>query len=279
MRLQGELRVVEMCALAALNRATFYRWLQRGAPNDNAMELRGEMQRICVEHRRYGYRRVTAALRYAGFAANHKRVLRLMKQDNLLALRKRKFVATTESKHALPVYSNYAAHLQIQGPDELWVADITYIRLRGEFVYLAVVLDAWSRKVIGWSLARHLQASLCKAALERAIEARRPAPGVVHHSDRGVQYASAEYIGVLERNRILGSMSRPGNPWDNARCESFMKTLKQEEIYCGEYAGLEDLEAHIANFIDGYYNVKRLHSSLGYRTPEEFEQQRAEPAA
>jgi transposase InsO family protein len=159
------------------------------------------------------------------------------------------------------------------------VADITYIRLRHEFVYLAVVLDAWSRKVVGWSLARHLQASLCMAALERAIEARHPAPGLVHHSDRGVQYASADYIGVLERNRIQGSMSRPGNPWDNARCESFMKTLKQEEIYCGEYTDLEDLETHIASFIDGYYNVRRLHSSLGYRTPAAFEQQRANPAA
>jgi Transposase and inactivated derivatives len=279
MRRQGELSVADMCALAALNRATFYRWLQRSAPNDNAMELRGAMQRICVEHRRYGYRRVTAALRSAGFRANHKRVLRLMQQDNLLALRKRKFVVTTESKHALPVYSNYAAHMQIQGPDELWVADITYIRLRREFVYLAVVLDAWSRKVVGWALERHLQASLCKTALERAIEARHPAPGLVHHSDRGVQYASAEYIGVLERNRIQGSMSRPGNPWDNARCESFMKTLKQEEISCGEYADLEDLEAHLVNFIDGYYNGKRLHSSLGYRSPEEFERQRAKPAA
>jgi transposase InsO family protein len=273
------LRVAEMCALTRLNRANYYRWLKRAAPNDGSMELRSELQRICLGHRRYGYRRVTAALRYAGFAANHKRVLRLMKQDNLLAVRKRKFVVTTESGHALPVYSNYAKHLQIQGPDELWIADITYIRLRREFVYLAVVLDAWSRKVVGWALERHLQASLCKAALERAIETRHPAPGLVHHSDRGVQYASAEYIGVLERNRIQGSMSRPGNPWDNARCESFMKTLKQEEIYCGEYADLEDLQAHLANFIDGYYNVQRLHSSLGYRSPEEFERRSAEPAA
>lgn len=268
-----------MCALTRLNRANYYRWLKRSVPGEGGMELRAEMQRICLGHRRYGYRRVTAALRYAGFAANHKRVLRLMKQDNLLALRKRKFVVTTESGHALPVYSNYAKHLQIQRPDELWIADITYIRLRREFVYLAVVLDAWSRKVVGWSLERHLQASLCKAALERAVEERHPAPGLVHHSDRGVQYASAEYIGVLERNRIQGSMSRPGNPWDNARCESFMKTLKQEEIYCGDYADLEDLQAHLENFIDGYYNVKRLHSSLGYRSPEEFERQRAEPAA
>ena len=268
-----------MCALTRLNRANYYRWLKRSAPGDGTMELRAELQRICVGHRRYGYRRVTAALGYAGFAANHKRVLRLMKQDNLLAVRKRKFVVTTESGHALPVYSNYAKHLQIQGPDELWIADITYLRLRREFVYLAVVLDAWSRKVVGWALERHLQASLCKAALERAIETRHPAPGLVHHSDRGVQYASAEYIGVLERNRIQGSMSRPGNPWDNARCESFMKTLKQEEIYCGEYADLEDLQAHLANFIDGYYNVQRLHSSLGYRSPEEFERRCAEPAA
>ncbi len=279
MQLQGELRVAEMCVLARLNRANYYRWSKRAAPNDGSMELRSALQCICLRHRRYGYRRVTAALRYAGFAANHKRVLRLMKQDNLLALRKRKFVVTTESGHALPVYSNYAAHLEIQGPDELWVADITYIRLRREFVYLAVVLDAWSRKVVGWALERHLQASLCKAALERAIEARHPAPGLVHASDRGVQYASAEYTGVPERNRIQRSLSRPGNPWDNARCGSFMKTLKQEEIYCGDYADLEDLQAHLAGFIHGYYNVQRLHSKLGYRSPEEFERQRAEPAA
>lgn len=279
MRVQGELRVIEMCRLAEVNRANFYRWLKRTLPQASDMELRAELQRTCLEHRRYGYRRVTVALHRMGFRANHKRVLRLMRADNLLAVRKKKFVVATESGHALPVYSNYAKHLQIQGPDELWVADITYVRLRREFVYLAVVLDAWSRKVIGWALAPHLQASLCQTALERALEARHPVPGLVHHSDRGVQYASADYIGVLERNRIQGSMSRPGNPWDNARCESFMKTLKQEEIYCGEYDSLEDLEAHIANFIDSYYNVKRLHSSLGYRSPEEFERQRAEPAA
>lgn len=279
MRVQGELRVVAMCRLAEVNRANFYRWLKRHAPEAGAMELRAELQRTCLEHRRYGYRRVTAALHRAGFRANHKRVLRLMRADNLLAVRKKKFVVTTESGHVLPVYSNYAKHLQIQGPDELWIADITYIRLRREFLYLAVVLDAWSRKVIGWALARHLQASLCQKALERALEARHPAPGLVHHSDRGVQYASAEYIGVLERHRIQGSMSRPGNPWDNARCESFMKTLKQEEIYCGEYADQADLEEHLAAFIDGYYNVQRLHSSLGYCSPEEFERQHAGAAA
>lgn len=278
-RLQGEPSVVEMCTLASLNRANFYRWLHRRAPRDTAMELRAAMQRICLECRRYGYRRVTRDLVKAGFRVNHKRVLRLMRQDNLLAVRKRKFVVTTDSGHALPVYSNYAAHLQTQGPDQLWVADITYIRLRREFVYLAVVLDAWSRKVVGWSLARHLQASLCCTALQRAIEARHPAPGLVHHSDRGVQYASAEYIEILERTRILGSMSRAGNPWDNARCESFMKTLKQEEIYCHQYTDLEDLEARIASFIDGYYNVRRLHSSLGYLAPEEFERRSPQPAA
>jgi len=279
MPLQGKLPVVEMCGLAQVSRASFYRWLKRAAPGDRDMELRAELQRICLQHRRYGYRRVTAALHRAGMAVNHKRVLRLMEQDNLLALRRRKFVVTTESGHALPVYSNYAQHLQIHGPDELWVADITYIRLRREFVYLALVLDAWSRKVIGWALARHLQASLCQSALERALAARQPAPGLVHHSDRGVQYASADYIGVLERHRIQGSMSRPGSPWDNARCESFIKTLKQEEIYCREYDGMEDLEAHIGSFIEGYYNTQRLHSSLGYCTPEQFEQRHTETAA
>jgi len=261
-----------MCALAQIRRVNYYRWLRRTAPAGADMELRAELQRVCLDHRRYGYRRVTAALRRAGCVVNAKRVLRLMKQDNLLAVRQRGFVATTDSGHALPVFSNYAQHLAIGGPDELWIADITYIRLRGEFVYLAVVLDAWSRKVVGWALARHLRAELCQTALERAIAARQPAPGLVHHSDRGVQYASATYVGLLERQRIQGSMSRAANPYDNARCESFIKTLKQEEIYCGEYTSLEDLEAHVAAFIDGYYNRRRLHSSLGYRSPEEFEQ-------
>lgn len=268
-----------MCGLVSLSRASFYRWLKARAPGASGMELRSQIQRICLEHRRYGYRRVGVALRQAGWVVNHKRVLRLMRADNLLAVRKRKFVVTTESGHALPVYSYYAAHLTIDGPNQLWVADITYIRLRREFVFLAVVLDAWSRKVVGWALARHLLATLCRTALERAIAARQPAPGLVHHSDRGIQYASAEYIRVLERHRIQGSMSRPSRPWDNARCESFLKTLKQEEIYCGDYADLEDLEAHLTSFIDGYYNVRRLHSSLGYCSPAEFERQGGTPAA
>ena len=272
MRVQGELPVAEMCGLAQVSRASFYRWLKRLAPEAGDMELRVELQRVCLQHRRYGYRRVTVALHQAGFVVNHKRVLRLMGQDNLLALRKRKFVVTTESGHALPVYSNYAKHLQIRGPDELWVADITYIRLKTEFVYLAVILDAHSRKVVGWELDRTLAARLAVTALERAITDRNPPPGLVHHSDRGVQYASGDYVGLLRRHQMIPSMSRPANPYDNASCESFIKTLKREEVYATEYRDLEHLRANLEEFIDRYYNHTRLHSALGYRPPEEFEQ-------
>jgi len=275
MRMQGELKVNDMCTLTGVCRATFYRWMQRTAPQEANMELRSRMQRICLENRFYGYRRVKRELFHQGIIVNQKRVLRWMRSDNLLAVRKRKFVVTTDSKHALPVFSNLAAHLEPTAPDQLWVADITYIRLRSEFVYLAVVLDAFSRKVVGWELARTLQTALCRTALERAVETRHPPAGLVHHSDRGVQYASAEYLEVLARNRMQGSMSRPGNPWDNAFCESFMKTLKQEEIYCTQYVDLEDLRRHVAAFIDDYYNTRRLHSGLGYYSPAAFEKRHA----
>jgi len=235
------------------------------------MEVRSHIQKICIQHRHYGYRRVQQELSRLGMRVNHKRLLRLMRTDNLLAVRKSKFMPTTDSRHPLPVFTNYAAQLRPGGPDQLWVADVTYIRLRSEFVYLAVVLDVFSRKVVGWELAQHLQAKLCRTALERAIAHRRPPLGLVHHSDRGVQYASAEYIEVLGRHGMVGSMSRAGNPRDNAFCESFIKTLKQEEIYCRQYADLDDLQRHLASFIDDYYNKKRMHSSLGYQSPEAFE--------
>jgi transposase InsO family protein len=260
-----------MCRLANVCRSTFYRWLKRAAAQDHNMEVRSQIQTICIEHRHYGYRRVQRELSARGLRVNHKRILRLMRDDNLLAVRKRKFVTTTDSRHPLPVFTNYAAQLRPDGPDRLWVADVTYIRLRSEFVYLAVVLDVFSRKVVGWELARHLQAKLCRTALERAIADRRPPIGLVHHSDRGVQYASAEYLEVLGRHGMVGSMSRGGNPRDNAFCESFIKTLKKEEIYCRQYADLDDLSLHVAAFIDHYYNRKRMHSSLGYLSPEAFE--------
>jgi putative transposase len=215
---------------------------------------------------------VTRELRDQGWAVNHKRVARLMAEDNLLCLRKRRFVATTDSSHDLRVRLNLAARMELTGIDQLWVADITYIRLAEEFLFLAVVLDAFSRRVVGWSLDERLDAGLAVAALRQAIDLRQPAPGLVHHSDRGVQYASNAYVNLLLEHGIQPSMSRAGNPYDNARCESFMKTLKQEEIHTRQYRDRTDLEAHIGEFIERYYNRRRLHSALNYRSPEAFEQ-------
>jgi len=273
MSLQGSLSVERMCQLAQVNRAGFYRSLQARAPHEEEMELRAAIHQIFLEHkRRYGYRRVTEELRRRGKQVNRKRVQRLMQQDNLLALQPRAFTVTTDSKHELEVYLNLASKLKLSGINQLWVADITYIRLQQEFVYLAVILDAFSRKVVGWALDRSLAAFLPKRALEMALAARQPTPGLVHHSDRGVQYASAEYLQLLQQHGIVPSMSRPANPYDNASCESFIKTLKQEEIYANHYRDLEHLRANIAAFLEHYYNRCRLHSSLGYRSPEEFEQ-------
>jgi putative transposase len=272
MPMQDTLGIEPMCRLAGVSRAGFYRFLARRHAREEGMEVRSAIQSIALEHRRrYGYRRVTAELRRRGMPVNHKRVLRLMRGDNLLSVQPKAFVTTTESDHELEVYLNLAHRLKLNGINQLWVADITYIRLRGEFVYLAVVLDAFSRKVVGWELGRTLTARLAIMALERAVAQRNPAPGLVHHSDRGVQYASAEYIGMLRSHGMWPSMSRPANPYDNASCESFMKTLKQEEIYANKYRDIADLRAHIEEFIDQYYNRQRLHSALGYRTPEEFE--------
>src|SRR3989475_9622365 len=186
--------------------------------------------------------------------ANHKRVARIMREDNLLAVQPRQFVVTTNSDHELEVYLNLARRMKLTGINQLWVADITYIRLKAEFVYLAVILDGYSRKVVGWALERTLAIRLTIGALEQAIESRQPAPGLVHHSDRGFQYAHAEYIAILEKHRMIPSMSRPANPYDNASCESFMKTLKREEIYTNKYDDLEHLRANIEEFIEQYYN-------------------------
>jgi putative transposase len=274
MSLQGSLSIERMCHLAQVSRAGFYRSLQERLPVEEEMEVRSMIQQIVLEHRRrYGYRRVTAELRRRGLLVNHKRVARLMREDNLLAVQPRAFVVTTNSQHELEVYLNLAGHLKLTGINQLWVADITYIRLQSEFVYLAVILDGFSRKVVGWALERTLATRLTRTALERAIAARQPAPGLVHHSDRGVQYASDEYVQVLQEHRMIPSMSRPANPYDNASCESFMKTLKREEIYANDYVDLEHLRRNIEAFIDDYYNRCRLHSALGYQPPEEFEQQ------
>src|SRR6185312_6050560 len=268
----GSLSVARMCFLAGVSRAGFYRSMRAREPVEEEMEVRSAIQRIALEHhRRYGHGRIGAELRRQGMIVNHKRVKRLMRKDNLLAVQPRAFRTTTNSDHACEVYLNLARRLTLTGIDQLWVADITYIRLQAEFVYLAVVLDAFSRKVVGWALERTLAARLALAALEQAIAARRPAAGLVHHSDRGVQYACAEYVALLSANAITPSMSRPANPYDNASCESFMKTLKREEIYANDYRDLDDLRSRVGDFMERYYNRCRLHSALGYKPPEEFE--------
>jgi transposase InsO family protein len=273
MSMQGKLGIERMCQLASVSRAGFYRSLQEREPVEEDMEVRSTIQQIFAEHkRRYGYRRVSAELRRRGMLVNHKRVSRLMREDNLLTVQPKAFVLTTDSDHELEVYLNLASRMKLTGINQLWVADITYIRLHREWVFLAVILDAFSRKVIGWELDRTLAARLPMAALESALADRKPPPGVVHHSDRGVQYASGAYVGLLRKHGMIPSMSRPANPYDNASCESFMKTLKREEIYANEYRDLDHLRANIAEFIDGYYNRVRLHSALGYKPPEEFEQ-------
>jgi putative transposase len=272
MPLQGSLSIERMCQLAQVSRAGFYRFLQRQAPAEEEMTTRCAIQEIALEHRqRYGYRRVTAELRRRGMMVNHKRVSRMMRADNLLTIRNPELGPVTDSDRELEIYLNLASRMKLCGPNQLWIADITYIRLKTEFVYLAVILDAFSRKVVGWSLDRCLQARLPLDALRKAIANRQPLPGVVHHSDRGVQYACGDYIQVLRCHRMIPSISRPGYPYDNANCESFMKTLKQEEIYANEYRDLEHLIESVEAFIEYYYNRCRLHSALGYCPPEEFE--------
>jgi putative transposase len=272
-RLQGELTVERMCTLAGINRAGYYRQWRVSAPRQEETAARDTIQRVALANRRYGYRRIAAQLRRDGFVMNHKRVLRLMRRDNLLCLRRRPFVPmTTQSRHEWRIVPNLARGLVPTGLDQLWVADITYVRLAEDFAFLAVLLDAFSRRVIGWALAQHLRASLATAALTMAIEARQPVPGtLIHHSDRGVQYACGEYTVLLEAHDIQPSMSRVGNPYDNARAESFIKTLKQEEVDGREYRDLNHAREAIGAFIEDTYNRQRLHSALAYRPPVEFE--------
>ena len=255
-----------------MSRAGYYRFINLVEQSAEEMELRDAIQKIAVRMPAYGYRRITAQLRRDDWEVNRKRVLRIMREDNLLCLRGRSFVRTTDSDHKLPVYPNLAKDLKLRGLNQLWVADITYIRLQYEFVYLAVILDAHSRRVIGWALGRTLEAELAVDALKMAIKHGRVEPGLVHHSDRGVQYASKAYTDLLKEHGIGISMSRRGNPYDNAKAESFMKTLKYEEVYRSEYRDFGDAQRQIGQFIERVYNRKRLHSALGYLPPVEFEQ-------
>lgn len=267
----GAFPVTWVCQALALSRAPYYRW-QAAAPGANQdLEVRAQIQDIALEMPAYGYRRITHELHRRGLVVNHKRVRRLMREDNLLCLRKRPFVRTTDSAHPFAVYPNLLPQLTVTGLDQLWVADLTYIRLQQEFVYLAILLDAYSRRCIGWALERYLEAELALAALRMALATRAIRPGLVHHSDRGVQYASQAYTNLLQAYGIRISMSRTGNPYDNAQAESFIKTLKYEEVYLCEYQNLTDARGRIGQFIEEVYNEKRLHSALGYRPPAEFE--------
>ena len=262
------------CQLAEVSRAGFYRYLQQTTPEQADLLLRARLQELAVAHHRLrGYRMLTALLRREGRVVNHKRVLRLMREDNLLSLRRIKYVFTTDSRHNWPIYPNLARHVTLTGLNQLWVADITFIRLRSEFIYLAVVLDAYSRRVIGWDLGRTLQAELAIRALRMALSERSwKAEELIHHSDQGVQYASSDYTQILDQAEILISMSRRGNPYDNARAERFMRTLKEEEVHGTQYQDLEDARGRIGEFLEQVYNRQRLHSALRYLTPEEFEQ-------
>jgi transposase InsO family protein len=261
-----------MVELGGVSRASFYRFEDdhRQEPN-NDMDLRDAIQRIALEWPSYGRPRITAALRREGWKVNPKRVYRLMREDNLLCVRKRRFIVTTDSNHGRKVYPNLARQMVVAGVDQLWVADITYIRLETEFVYLAVVIDAFSRRVIGWALDCSVEDDLTLAALRMALEVRRPATGLVHHSDRGSQYASGDYTDLLQAHGCDISMSRKASPWENAECESWMKTLKYEEVYRQEYRDLAEARASIERFIEEVYNRRRLHSALGYLPPVEFE--------
>ncbi len=265
--------IERLCRLGGVSRAGYYRHFEASAPARADADLRDCIQKLSLKHRHYGYRRIAAQLRREGQTVNAKRVLRLMREDNLLCLRASPFVPrTTDSRHGFAIVPNLTRGLRPTGVDQIWVADITYVRLGEAFIYLAVVLDAFSRKVIGWALDDHLEARLAVAALDMALAARNPpADSLIHHSDRGVQYACGDYAERLQARGVALSMSRVGNPYDNAKAESFMKTLKAEEVNGKAYANLESARRDIGAFIEDVYNTQRLHSALGYKPPVEFE--------
>ncbi len=268
-----KLPMQRLCHLAGVPRASSYRYLAPSiseSPDPDA-DLVREIRSICEEMPRYGSPRVTRELRRRGYLVNHKRVIRLMKREKLQCRRRKRFVRTTDSNHNFRIFPNLAKDMVLNAPNQLWRADITYIRLLCEFAYLAVILDAFSRRVVGWALSCHIDAALTVSALRMAIERRDVQLGLVHHSDQGVQYACGEYAQLLQKHNIAISMSRKGNPYDNAMAESFMKTLKAEEVSLNEYTTISEANGNIERFIEIMYNKKRLHSSLEYCTPEEYE--------
>ena len=273
------LSVSQKTSLLVVDRSGYYKWLQKPPPEaqrtHHDMRLRDELQQIAVEFPRYGYRRMTVELHNRGYRVNHKKVLRLMNEDNLLVVKKRFKPLTTDSNHPHKVYPNLIKHLTITQPDQVWASDITYIQLTDAFVYLSVILDLFSRKCIGWQLGRYLDTQLALDALDQALHQRWNASlqGLIHHSDQGVQYASTLYVNYLRDHQIRISMSGKGNPYDNAFVESFMKTFKYEEVYLNEYHTYADAYQNIRRFIDDVYNKKRLHLSLGYKSPDVFEQE------
>jgi len=265
----------QACQVLSVNRAWYYQAHAVGPSGTSTrtteVALREAIEEVVLEFPAYGYRRVTHALQRQGWQINHKRVLRVMREESLLCQLKRRFVTTTDSRHGLPGYDNLLAGRELSAPNQAWVADITYIRLPEDFVYLAAVLDAYSRRCVGWQLSRHIDTQLTLDALNRALACRQIGPGLIHHSDHGVQYASLDYVERLQSVQARISMAAVGNPYENAKAESFFKTLKREEVYLNEYRSFEEAQANLAHFIDEVYNRKRLHSSLGYLPPEEFE--------